>query len=310
MHVGISERHAERNELDAAAAHLATARELGEHAGLPRNRYRSRVAMARLRQAAGELVGAVDLLDEAERLYTSDFFPDVAPVPAVRARVWLAQGRSGDALAWARERGLSVADDLSYLREFEHITLARALLVQHALHEAIPFLERLLNAAQEGARTGSVIEILVLQALAHQARGDLPAALAPLQRAVALAEPEGYVRIFVDEGQPLAALLRAVVKQGTAASHVRRLLVAVEDAGGSTRVDQDLIEPLSDRELEVLRLLGTDLDGPDIARHLGVSLHTVRSHTKRIYTKLDVNNRRAAVRRAEELDLMSRTRTR
>jgi LuxR family maltose regulon positive regulatory protein len=310
MHVGLSERHADRNELDAAAAHLAAARELGEHAGLPRNRYRSRVAMARLRQAGGDLVGAVDLLDEAERLYTSDFFPDVAPVPAVRARVWLAQGRSGVALAWARQRGLSVADDLSYLREFEHITLARALLAQRSLQEATRLLERLLPAAEEGARAGSVIEILVLQALAHQAQGDIPAALAALRRAVALAEPDGWVRIFVDEGPPMASLLRAVAKQGIAPSRVRRLLAAVENSAGRTRIDQDLIEPLSDRELDVLRLLGTDLDGPGIARHLSVSLHTVRSHTKHIYTKLGVNNRRAAVRRAEELDLMSRRRDR
>ena len=317
MHVGISERHAERNELDTAEAHLVTARELGEHAGLPRNQYRSRVAMARLRQAGGDLVGALDLLDEAERLYTSDFFPEVQPIPAIRARVWLAQRRTGDALAWARERGLSPTDDLSYLHEYEHITLARALLAQHAaeragpsIDEATELLERLLRAAEEGTRTGSVIEILVLQALAHQARGDGPAALAALHRAVELAEPDGYVRIFVDEGPPMAALLKAAAKQRTTPRHVRRLLAAVENTAGSTPVDQDLIEPLSDRELDVLRLLGTDLDGPDIARHLGVSLHTVRSHTKRIYTKLDVNTRRAAVRRAEELGLMSRTRGR
>jgi LuxR family transcriptional regulator, maltose regulon positive regulatory protein len=306
MHVGISERNAERNELDAAVAHLVTAGELGEHAGLPRNRYRSRVAMARLRQASGDLAGAVDLLDEAERLYTSDFFPDVAPVPAVRARVWLAQGRSADVLDWARERGLSPAGDLSYLSEFEHVTLARALLAQHAA-EATGLLERLLRAAEEGTRTGSVVEILVLLALSHQARGNVPAALASLNRAVALAEPAGYVRIFVDEGPVMAPLLRAVAKQGIAPRYVRRLLTAVENSGGSTPVDQGVIEPLSTRELDVLRLLGTDLDGPDIARHLGVSLHTVRSHTKRIYTKLGVNNRRAAVRRADELGLMSRT---
>ncbi|MDT7707668.1 MAG: hypothetical protein QOG20_3275 [Pseudonocardiales bacterium] len=314
MHVGISERHADRNELDAAMTHLVTAGELGEHAGLPRNRFRSRVAMARLRQAAGDLSGAVDLLDEAVRLYTSDFFPETQPVPAVRARVWLAQGRTNDALAWAQEQGLSIADDLSYLREFEHITLARALLAQHpigrSLHEATQLLERLLPAAEAGARAGSVIEILVLAALAHQARGDIPAAVAALHRAVALAEPEGWVRVFVDEGPPMASLLRVVAKQGIAPSRVRRLLAAVENAVGSTSVDQDLIEPLSERELDVLRLLGTDLDGPDIARHLGVSLHTVRSHTKRIYTKLGVNNRRAAVRRAEQLNLMSPTRNR
>jgi LuxR family transcriptional regulator, maltose regulon positive regulatory protein len=231
----------------------------------------------------------------------------------LRARVRVAQGELGEALGWARERGLSVDDDLSYLREFEHITLARLLLARYAaeraersVQEATRLLERLLRAAEEGQRTGSVIEILVLQALARQARSDIPAALASLQRALTLAEPEGYARIFVDEGPPVASLLRAAAKQGIAPSYVRRLLAAVNKTGDSTAASQGLTEPLSERELDVLRLLGTDLGGPDIARELVVSLNTVRTHTRNIYAKLGVNNRRAAVRRARELDL-SRT---
>ncbi|MFH5823390.1 helix-turn-helix transcriptional regulator [Georgenia sp. AZ-5] len=207
MHVGMSGPLCERNELDAALRHLVTSRELGEHAGLPQNRHRWRVAMARVLQAQGDLAGALELLDEAEGLYTSDMFPDGRPIAALRARVWIAQGRVGEALAWARDRGLSVEDDPSYLREFEHITLARVLLARSAaegeersLHEAARLLERLLRAAEDGGRTGSVIEILVVQALAHRARGDVPAALASLRRATALAEPEGYVRVFVDQG--------------------------------------------------------------------------------------------------------------
>ena len=317
MYVGMSELHRERNDLPTATRQLLRSKESGEHAGLPQNRYRWRVAMARIREAEGDLDGALDLLDEAERLYNGDFFPNVRPVPALTARVCVALGRVGDALGWARERGLSVEDDLSYLREFEHITLARVLLARHAtepaehsLHVATRLLERLLRAAEEGATTGSVIEILVLQALARQARGDIPAALASLERALTLAEPEGYVRIFVDEGPPMASLLRAVAKRWSASSYVRRLLAAVGTTVVEPRLEQGLIEPLSERELDVLRLLGTDLDGPDIARELIVSLNTVRTHTRHIYAKLGVTNRRAAVRRAEELDLMSRTRER
>ena len=184
MYVGMSELHRERDDLHAATQHLLRSQELGEHTGLPQNPYRWRVAMARIREAEGDLDGALDLLDEAERVYVGDFFPNVRPVPALRARVWIAQGRLGEALGWAREQGLSVDDDLSYLREFEHITLARVLLARYqseraerSLHEATRLLERLLRAAEEGGRTGSVIEILVLQALAHQAHGDIPAAL-------------------------------------------------------------------------------------------------------------------------------------
>jgi len=323
MYVGMSELHRERNDLPSATALLLRSQELGEHIGLPQNPYRWRVAMARIREAEGDLAGALDLLNEAERLYVSDFFPNVRPVPALRARVQVAQGVLGDAMGWARERGLSVDDDLSYLREFEHITLARVLLAQHteeraesSLHDATRLLERLLQAAEEGARTGRVIEILVVQALAHQARGDIPAAIASLQRALTLAEPEGYVRVFADEGPPMASLLKTAPlaahgeQKGIAPSYVRRLLGAVNRTEGSKPEKQGLVEPLSERELDVLRLLGSELDGPDIARELVVSLNTVRTHTKNIYAKLGVNNRRAAVRRAGELDLLSRTRDR
>src|SRR5690349_13931102 len=311
MYVGMSEVHRERDDLAAAAQQLLRSQELGEHTGLPQNRYRWRVAMARVREAEGDLDGALDLLNEAERLYVGDFFPNVRPVPAVRARVRVARGEFGEALGWARERGLSATDDLSYLREFEHITLARVLLARytderaehHLIKDATRLLEGLLRAAEEGQRTGSVIEILVLQALTHQARGDIPAALAALRRALTLAEPEGYVRIFADEGPPMATLLRAAAKEGIAPRYVRRLLAAVNKTEDGTPARQGLTEPLSERELDVLRLLGTDLGGPEIARELIVSLNTVRTHTKNIYAKLGVNNRRAAVRRARELDL-------
>ena len=309
MYVGMSEVHRERGDLQAATQQLLRSQELGEYNGLPQNPYRWRVAMARIRQAEGDLGGALDLLNEAERLYVGDFFPNVRPVPALTARVWIAQGRLGEVLGWAREQGLSVDDDLSYLREFEHITLARALLAQYqderSLHRAALLLERLLLAAEVGERTGRVIEILVLQALTHQRLGDIPAALACLERAVMLAEPEGYVRVFIDEGPPMASLLRALAKQGTSGNYARRLLAAVGETGPDGAVKQALIEPLSERELDVLRLLGTELDGPAIARELMVSLNTVRTHTKHIYAKLAVTNRRAAVRRARELGLLN-----
>jgi LuxR family maltose regulon positive regulatory protein len=313
MHVGLSELFRERNDLEAARQHLAASTQLGEHAGLPQNRHRWRVAMARLREAEGDLDGAVELLDEAEQYYVSDLFPDVRPIAAVRARVWLAQGRLGEAFDWARERGLTVDDDPSYLREFEHVTLVRALLAEHAtsagrasLQQAIGLLDRLLDAAQDGGRTGTVIELLLLRALAQQHRGDLPAALAALEHALQLAEPEGYVRIFLDAGRPLAGLLKACSKRGVAVGYVRRLLDADTPTGNVIPAPRGPIEPLSARELEVLRLLGTDLNGPGIARELFVSLNTVRTHTKNIYAKLGVNSRRAAIRRAADLGLLSR----
>jgi LuxR family maltose regulon positive regulatory protein len=317
MHVGMSELFRERNDLEAAAEHLLTSRELGDENGLPQNPYRSRVTAARIRQAEGDLDGAFELLTEAERLYVGDFSPNVRPIAALKARVWIAQGKLSEARAWAQKHGLSATDDLSYVQEFQHISLAAVLLAQgihdgadHTIGEAADLTERLLGAAEDGGRHGSAIEILVVLALARHARGDRAGAMASLDRAVALAEPEGYIRVFIDEGPRMAALLKLAAKQPNAPSYVRRLLAALATAEGAAAVAQPLIEPLSERELEVLRLLGTDLGGPEIARELAVSLSTVRTHTQNIYAKLGVNSRRAAIRRAAELDLLTRTRDR
>jgi LuxR family maltose regulon positive regulatory protein len=306
----LSELYRERGDLESAAQYLLRSKELGEKAELPGWRNRWCTAQARLNETQGDLDGALALLDEAERLYIRTPLPDVRPISALKARIWVAQGRLIEAQGWAREQGLSVDDAPSYLREFEHVTLARVLIARYrsdrgtgSIHEAIGLLERLLQAAEEGRRMGSVIEILALLALAHAAQGDIPLALVSLERALTLAEPEGYVRLFVDEGLPMAALLREAAKHGVAPNYVRQLLAAFGKAEGRTSVTQRLIEPLSERELEVLRLLRTDLSGPDIARECVVSLSTIRTHTQNIYAKLGANNRRAAVRRAEELGL-------
>lgn len=291
MHVGISTVHYERGDLDSAREALVRSHELGDHLGLPQNPYRWRVAMARLDAAEGDLDGALALLDEADRMYVGDFSPRVRPVPAVKARLWLRQGRVDEVLAWARREQLSADDELSYLREYEHLTLARAL----DPDDAVGLLDRLLAAAEAGGRTAAAIEALVLLALAHHRRGDVRAALAALDRALVLGEPEGFVRVFLDEGPALVDLLHLTTASPT---YVRRLL------GQPRAVSAErLVDPLSERELDVLRLLATELSGPEIARHLVVSLNTVRTHTKSIYAKLGVNSRRAAVRRAEQLGL-------
>jgi LuxR family transcriptional regulator, maltose regulon positive regulatory protein len=290
MYVGMSQIAVERDDLNTATRHLLRSQELGEHTGLLQNRYRWRVSMARVLEARGDLDGALRLLDEAQEAYVGDFLPNVRPVPASRARLLAVRGEIGAALGWAREQGLSADDEVSYPREFEHITLARVLLAQGTEAPAA-LLRRLLKAAEAGERTGSVIEILVLQALTHHA-------LAPLERALTLAEPEGYVRVFQNEGPAMAALLKAVAKKNASWTYVRRLT-----GDQPRRPTPGLVEQLSEREAQVLRLLGTDLDGPAIARELAVSLNTLRTHTRNIYTKLGVNDRRAAVRRARELHL-------
>ncbi|MFN8420624.1 MAG: LuxR C-terminal-related transcriptional regulator [Anaerolineae bacterium] len=317
MYVGMSQLAYERGTSTAAVQYLSKSEELGVFAELPQNQYRWCVAMARLRQSEGELDEALDLLQEAERLYQGDFSPNVRPIPALKARLWIAQGKLDAAVDWARERRLAVEDDLSYLHEFEYVTLARLRLAQyqrdreeHCLREAVSLLDRLLSAAEAGRRAGSVIEILVVQALAHQQRGDLAGALAALERALTLAEPEHYLRLFVDEGSAMKTLLEEAAKRHFAPNYVQQLLSATGTPEVSTATARatsttaHLSEPLSDRELDVLRLLGTDLSGPEIADQLVISLNTLRTHTKNIYSKLGVGSRRAAVRRADDLNLL------
>jgi LuxR family transcriptional regulator, maltose regulon positive regulatory protein len=262
--------------------------------------------MAQLRAIEGDAEGALDLLDEAAQRYVSDFFPNVRPIAAMKARILIKEGRLAEAERWRSEAGVTPEDPLNYLREFEHITLARLLLAQGEQHAdvALELLSRLVIAAEEGARMGRVLEISILQAVALQ--GNVDAALGHLGRALAIAEPEGFVRAFLDEGEPMTALLATAAKRGISPAFTRMLLAEVRPPGDApvTIAKAGLIEPLSERELDVLRLLRTELDGPQIARELNVSLNTMRTHTKNIYEKLGVNNRRAAVRRADELMLV------
>jgi LuxR family maltose regulon positive regulatory protein len=305
MHVGLSEILNERGDLDDAREQLRLAQALGDHLGLPKHPHRRRIAEAAILTADGDLDGALTLLDEAEQVYDLDFSPDARPLGAIRARVWIRQGRPDLALGWAEARDLSVQDEPGYLREFEHVTLARALLAQGD-DRAAGLLERLLAAAEAGGRCGSVLEIAALLALARQRTGDQDAATAALARALELAEPEGYARIFTDEGPAMESLLGVAARRGLAPAYVARLRRAPGRAPAEPQLPGALVDPLSDRELDVLRLLASELNGPEIARHLVVSLNTVRTHTKNIYAKLGVGSRRAAVRRGEQLGLLRR----
>ena len=235
LYRGISELQHERGDLEAAREYLQRSEELSEQSKSTDWQYRLCLAQARLKEAQGDLDDALDLLDKAERLYFRSPLPDLRPVAALKTRVWIGQGRLAEALGWARERGLSVDGDLSYLSEFEHVTLARVLIALYkseredrSIHEAMGLLERLLKAAEEGERTGSVIEILVLQALAHEAQNNIPLGLVPLERALTLAEPEGYVRIFVDEGIPMAQLLSEAAAHGIMPDYIGKLLAVFE----------------------------------------------------------------------------------
>jgi len=329
LHVALAELDRELDDLTSAEGHLETARVLGERTSITENRHRWFVAMSQLRATGGDYHAAKGLLDQAESLYRHGFYPDVRPIAAMKTRVQIAAGDLSSAAGWGDDRGVSVADDPDYLREYEHLTLARLLLAQHraeqhsdhagsaSLAAVLRLLDRLHAAAADAGRDGSVLEIRVLQALAHHAHGDLPAALAALSRALGEApEPDSYVRLYLDEGAPMMALLNEAARATDPASELagaergetvrgraRRLLERPKTVEGA-EPQQALVEPLSQRELEVLRLLDSELTGPEIARELYVTLNTLRTHTKRIFTKLDAKTRAAAVHRAREHGLL------
>ncbi len=321
MHTGLAQVALERLDLETARQHLQSADQLGESAGLPRNPYRWRVAMATLREAEGEIDTALSLLTEAQRAYEGDFSPDVQPVAAARARVAARHDRLSVAEEWARQRGLSPDDDLAYPYEYEHVTLAEVLLARHrntgdeaALSGAATLLQRLLIAAEEGARFGTVIEILVLLALVQQSEGSDEMAIETLRNALELAAPEGHVWAFTSRGSSLLDLLSTMLAAGPSPTYARHLMglaaVAQPEPSPTSSNAADalrgaLVEPLTGRERDVLRLLASDLDGPGIARELVLSLNTVRTHTKNLYAKLGVTNRRAAVTRGHQLKLLA-----
>ncbi len=321
VYSGFSAVHLEQGDLEAAAQDLQIGKKLGEQVELPDWQYRWCIAQSQVDTSRGNLDVALDLLDEAAQVYVRTPLPDLRPIAAMKARVWVKQGRLAEALAWAREQSLSIHDDLSYLREFEHVTLARVLIARYrqnradeTMAEALGLLERLLKAAEEGGRMASAIEILALQALAFEALGEMPSALLPLERALVLAEPEGFVRTFVDEGPPMARLLFEALSREIAPDYVRRLLAAYpaeEPENANLSIPQssaaDWVEPLSERELEVLVLIAEGMTNQEIATRLYLSLNTVKVHTRNIYGKLGVNNRTQAGVRAKALGILPST---
>ena len=312
LYLGLGDLQHELGNVAAAYDNLQKSESLGEAMALPNWSYRLRLVQARIKQSEGDLDRALSLLEAAEHLYYRSPVPEVYPLAAMRARVWIAQGRLDEAMRWAEARGLSVNDDLSFVREFEHITLARLLIARYrqdhdgrAIGEALALLARLLTAAEAGERMGSVIEILLLQALAYQAAGEIVQARPALERALLLAEPEGYVRVFVDEGAPMRQLLSAASARGTLPDYTSKLLAAFADEAELRTPHSALVDPLSQRELEVLHLIAQGFSNQEIGARLFLAVDTVKGHNRRIFDKLQVQRRTEAVAKARSLNLLS-----
>jgi len=299
--IGLGDLLREWNDLEAATQHIHQGLRLAEMGGdfvFLRDGY---LARARLELALGNHDQALAFVHRAEQViqhHRSSW--ETTVVGLWKARLYLAQGDWAGAAVWAQNCGLSSDDEPRFLDEFAHLTLAQVLLALGRLDKAGRLLERLRQAAASAGRWGRLIHILIAQALVRKAGGDMPGALQALEHALNLAEPEGYVRTFVDEGAPMIALLRDSLSQGIARSYVSRLLVAF----GESAAGPFLVEPLTRRELEVIRLIADGLKNQEIADRLVISVATVKRHVTNIYGKLGVSRRIQAVAQAQELGLL------
>ena len=315
----------ERNELDAARSLLQKGIELHEKAeGVVRTAAAVYIPLARLQWVQHDVEGAFDSLTLVERLArAASAQRPLAMIAALRTQLLLRQGDIASAARWAKTRGLSANDVSSLLcqpdpREFEYTTLARLFIAQGQYDEAKKLLEGLLRAAQAAGRGGSVIEILILQALAEEARGASRHALAILEQALTLAQPEGYIRLFADEGEPVVPLLahmqstnqhlhlyaQTVLAACRLPTSEQRPKVRVPPTTEVAESQQPLLDPLSDRELEVLHRLSAGATNAEIAEQLVITSSTVKRHLSNIYSKLAVANRTHAVARARALGIL------
>jgi LuxR family maltose regulon positive regulatory protein len=228
-----------------------------------------------------------------------------------QSRIWLAQGELEAAVQWMRERWQEPDEASTYLGGFETMAFARILIAQGRWDETTELLQCMREVAEAGEDITRAIGIMILQTLACQAGGETNQAMDTLERALNLAEPSGFFRIFVDEGPSMARILYEALDLGIAPNYVRRLLAAFPidkpeqvDPPESRVSQSDYVEPLSEREIEILHLIAEGLTNPEIANRLFLSLHTVKTHTRNIYGKLGVHNRTEAVARARVVGLL------
>ncbi len=308
-HVGLAGPLLQWNDLESAMRHVIQAIELGKRGGTVDTLQGAYQTMSMVRQAQGDINGALQAIHEARQLAQRyNLTQMVLQLKPFEVRLRLAQGDIASASRWVQENSLDAGDDFDYTQRHHYTTLARVLVAQGKHKKALRLLKRLQEADKAGGRIDHLIRLLILQALALQGQGKITQAVSALKQALSFAQPEGYVRIFRNEGEPMAALLREAAARGIAADYVNKLLAAF-DEGISTSVPLPpsppaLIEPLSDRELEVLGLITNGLSNQEIADELVIAVSTVKSHVNHILGKLDVKNRTQAAARAREMDLL------
>jgi LuxR family maltose regulon positive regulatory protein len=326
LHRGLGTVLYQRNDLVGAAQHIQLAAKLDEFGAITELLF-SLTLLAYLKQAMGDYETASKLLGKASKIrddfqaqqYNISSEPGLDQLHILLSRIQTNKPHLiSDVAQRVKTLGKRPDDDVdfstpaNYVHESEYSNLARMLIALNQAAETLPLLERLLKAAQLMGRQGDEIRYLVLSAMAHHYIGNTPTALDFLSKALNQARPQGYVRIFVDEGLPLEELLGEAISKDIAPDYARELLAAFpkdifeanQFATQLSANQQLLVEPLSEREIDVLRLMAKGYKYKEIAEELVVSINTVRHHTRNVYSKLNVNNRLQAISRAEELHLL------
>jgi LuxR family maltose regulon positive regulatory protein len=299
----------EWNELEQARDYLKQGLERAELGGDTRALIAGYLLAARLKLTAGDSAAAQEFLERARPLMENAPFPDwIDRFARVQLELWLAQSQLRAAVDWADAMLRDDALDGRSESEEAYLAIGRVLLIKGdtaALERGLALLGRLLKAAEAEGRTGIQIEALALQALARWQRGEQADALIALERALCLAEPEGYVRLFADLGLPMARLLQEARSRAVLPEYVEALLAAFGDPAVAAHPEATLPEPLTSREQEILELIAAGLTNREIAERLVIAAETVKKHTGSIYGKLSVHNRTAAVAKARQLNLLT-----
>ncbi|MBN2258080.1 MAG: hypothetical protein JW704_09675 [Anaerolineaceae bacterium] len=298
-YAGLANILCEWNELDTALEYAAQSVELCKVIGQAEILMTAYTSLARVQLARREFDASLTTLEEARRVASDISAWSLDTILILQARVWLAKGDLEPAILWSQNGGYSVEEPASFHREQGLLTLARVRMLQGQPEQVAALLERLWQEAERSGRTGSLIEIGILQALNFQAQGKSRMAQETLVKILALAEPEGYLRLFLDEGEAMRSLLEDCRKQAPRSNPYLEKLLDTYPPEQSA-----LIEPLSKRELEVLNLLTVGRSNSQIAAKLFISLNTVKAHVKNIFAKLGVHNRAEAIHRAQELGLI------
>ncbi|MBW1708927.1 MAG: HTH-type transcriptional regulator MalT [Deltaproteobacteria bacterium] len=322
-HMGLGDVLREWNDLDNALPQIYRAIALYKRWGSPVLMPEGYANLARVKYAQGEMSGALTAIEEAKKIAEeNNYTQTIDRISGIQARLWVKMGNLEAASAWMLESGLKPQDNFSHLPfrtiQVTYLTLARVLLARNETDQVLELIEKLRQIAAVSGRMGGLIEVLVCEALTLQKTNEMEKATKTIQQALFLGETENFMRVFLTEGPPMTSLLNSVlenrheeirgIRYDVSDDYIKKLLLALEIFSQRPQLNidpnQSLVEPLSDREFEVLKLLAAGLSNKEIGEKLFVAINTVKTHIRNIYGKLNVRSRTQAIAQAKKINLL------